>query len=138
MRIVHLLEHTTGWDDIHLPECAHNDPTPLTLQQGLEYHPHSRVSRWKPGSRFAYCNSGPAVAARVIEIVTGQEFEAYITENFFLSMGMNTASYRMTENVDNHGATLMASSILFFPVWGIRKLRGKIPSGATIGARIWA
>ncbi|MBT8049765.1 MAG: beta-lactamase family protein, partial [Gammaproteobacteria bacterium] len=24
VRLVHLLEHTTGWDDIHLPEFAHN------------------------------------------------------------------------------------------------------------------
>ena len=30
VRIVHLLEHTTGWDDIHLPEYGHNDPTPAT------------------------------------------------------------------------------------------------------------
>jgi CubicO group peptidase (beta-lactamase class C family) len=49
--LAHLLEHTTGWDDIHLPEYAHNDPTPATLREGLDFHPHSRVSRWMPGSR---------------------------------------------------------------------------------------
>ena len=50
VRLVHLLEHTTGWDDIHLPEYAHNDPTPATLKEGLDFHPHSRESRWVPGS----------------------------------------------------------------------------------------
>ena len=45
IRIVHLLEHTTGWDDFHLPEYAHNDPTPVSLKEGLDFHPHSRTCR---------------------------------------------------------------------------------------------
>jgi len=32
---------------------------------------------------------------------------------------------------------LMASSLLFFPVWIVRKLRGKIQPGATIRVRLW-
>ena len=51
IRVVHLLEHTTGWDDIHLPEYAHNQPDPVSLKEGLDFHPHSRISRWRPGSR---------------------------------------------------------------------------------------
>jgi CubicO group peptidase (beta-lactamase class C family) len=106
VRIVHLLEHTTGWDDIHLPEYAHNDPTPITLKQGLDFHPHSRVSRWKPGSRFSYCNAGPPAAAYVVEKVTGQGFEEYVNDNFFKPMGMETMSYRQTPEVLKRGATL--------------------------------
>lgn len=75
IRIVHLLEHTAGWDDIHLAEFAHNDPTPATLKQGLDYHPHSRVSRWPPGTRMSYANSGSAVVAYIIEKTTGMNFE---------------------------------------------------------------
>ncbi|MEM8896153.1 MAG: serine hydrolase [Bacteroidota bacterium] len=29
----HLMEHTTGWNDLHLTEYAHNDPTPATLRE---------------------------------------------------------------------------------------------------------
>lgn len=105
IRVVHLLEHTTGWDDIHLPEYAHNDPTPTTLKQGLDFHPHSRVSRWKPGSRMSYCNSGPPVAAYIVEKITGQIFEEYVQENFFDSIGMSTATYFLNDNVKSHGAT---------------------------------
>ena len=32
VRLVHLLEHTTGWDDIHLPEYAHNAYPPVSLR----------------------------------------------------------------------------------------------------------
>ena len=70
IRVVHLLEHTTGWDDIHLPEYAHNDPTPATLKEGLDYHPHSRKSRWQPGTRMSYCNAGPPVAAYICLLYT--------------------------------------------------------------------
>ena len=111
IRVVHLLEHTTGWDDFHLPEYAHNDPTPATLKEGLDYHPHSRISRWKPGTRSSYCNAGPPVAAYIIEKITGQDFEDYVTENFFQPLQMNSATYRLDENVQQRGATLYTEGV---------------------------
>src|SRR5258708_31122680 len=92
VRVVDLLEHTTGWDDLHLPEYA-KDAKGMTLRQGLDYYQHSRVSRWRPGTRMSYCNSGPPVAAYIVEKITGQRFEDYVTANFFLPIGMKTATY---------------------------------------------
>lgn len=92
VRVVDLLEHTTGWDDMHLAEYAKDAPG-MTLRQGLDYYRHSRISRWRPGSRMSYCNSGPAVAAYIVEKITGQRFEDYVTQNLFLPIGMKTASY---------------------------------------------
>ena len=57
VRVVHLLEHTTGWDDMHLREYAKDAPG-MSLRDGLDYDHHSRTSRWRPGTRMAYCNSG--------------------------------------------------------------------------------
>ncbi len=104
--LAHLLEHTTGWDDIHLPEYAHNDPTPVSLKEGLDFHPHSRISRWKPGSRMSYCNAGPPIAAYIVEKTTGRDFEDYVQENFFDPIGMQTATYRLNDDVRERGATL--------------------------------
>jgi CubicO group peptidase (beta-lactamase class C family) len=109
VRVVHLLEHTTGWDDLHLPEYAHNDPTPATLREGLDFHPHSRVSRWKPGTRMAYCNAGPPVAAYIVEKITGQPFEDYVRDHFFEPLGMETMTYRLSEAYAERGATLYAN-----------------------------
>jgi CubicO group peptidase (beta-lactamase class C family) len=92
VRVVDLLEHTTGWDDWHLREAA-KDANGMTLRQGLDYDHHSRISRWRPGTRMAYCNSGPPVAAYIVEKITGQSFEDYVTQNFFLPIGMKTATY---------------------------------------------
>ena len=92
VRVVHLLEHTTGWDDIHLREFAKDAPG-MGLREALDYDHHSRTSRWRPGTRMAYCNSGPAVAAYIVEKLTGQRFEDFVEQNFFRPIGMKTATY---------------------------------------------
>ncbi len=92
VRVADLLEHTTGWDDIHLRESV-KDAKGMTLREGLDYDRPSRISRWRPGTRMAYSNSGPPVAAYIVEKITGQRFEDYVTQNFFLPIGMKTATY---------------------------------------------
>ena len=103
--VEHLLEHTTGWDDMHLAEYALNDPD-ISLKEGLDYHPDSRRSRWIPGTRMSYCNSGPPVAAYIVEKITGQSFEDYIQENFFKPMGMEHMTYFASDQYKLLGATL--------------------------------
>ncbi len=92
IRVVNLLEHTTGWDDMHLREYA-KDAAGMSLKEGLDYDHHSRISRWPPGTRMAYCNSGPPVAAYIVEKLTGQRFEDYVQQNLFQLIGMKTATY---------------------------------------------
>ena len=92
IQVVHLLEHTTGWDDMHLREYAPDAPE-IGLREALDYDHHSRVSRWRPGTRMAYCNSGPAVAAYIVEKLTRQRFEEFVEQNLFRQIGMNTATY---------------------------------------------
>lgn len=93
IRVVHLLEHTTGWDDMHLREYAENAPPTMTTLQGLDYDHHSRISRWPPGTRMAYCNSGPPAAAYIVEKLTGQRIEDFVQQNLFLPIGMKSATY---------------------------------------------
>ncbi len=94
VRVVHLLEHTTGWDDMHLREYAKDAPPEMmSLRAALDYDHHSRISRWRPGTRMAYCNSGPAVAAYIVEKLTNQRFEDFVEQNLFRPIGMKTATY---------------------------------------------
>jgi CubicO group peptidase (beta-lactamase class C family) len=93
VRIAHLLEHTSGNDDYHLAEYAHSDPNPISLKDGLLFHPQSRHSRWRPGSRFSYSNSGPPMVAYVIEKLTGERFEDYVQKHFFDPIGMPGATF---------------------------------------------
>jgi CubicO group peptidase (beta-lactamase class C family) len=92
VRVVNLLEHTTGWDDLHLREYAKDAPG-MSLREGLEYDHHSRISRWRPGTRMAYCNSGPPAAAYIVEKLAGLRFEDFVDQNLFRPIGMKTATY---------------------------------------------
>src|SRR6202012_6090666 len=92
VRIVHLLENTTGWDDMHLREFA-KDPLTMSSLETLDYDHSSRISRWRPGTRMSYCNSGPAVAAYIVEKIAGKNFEEYVEQNFFKPIGMQTTTY---------------------------------------------
>lgn len=110
VRLVHLLEHTTGWDDIHLAEYAYSAPDSMTTKEALEYHPDSRKSRWVPGTRHAYCNSGAAVVAYIIEKITGKKYEDYIDDTFFKSLNMPSTSYFKTDLYQQKGATLYTNN----------------------------
>lgn len=89
-----LMEHTTGFDDLHFAELAVADPE-ISLAEGLAVHPHSRVSRWRPGTHMAYNNSGPSVAAYIVEKVAGTPFEEYAREQVLLPLGMETATFQV-------------------------------------------
>ena len=93
IRIVNVLEHTTGWDDLHLREYAKQAPDSMSVREGLDYDHHSRTSRWRPGTRMSYCNSGPPVAAYIVEKLTGKKIEDFVQQNLFLPIGMKTATY---------------------------------------------
>jgi CubicO group peptidase (beta-lactamase class C family) len=120
VRLVHLMEHTTGFDDPRPREYAVNDPTPIALKDALAYGAASRISRWRPGSRMAYCNYGPPILAAVIEKVSGERFEDYVQEHFFKPLHMDAASYFYTPEVEQRLAKLYHSDgITPYPYWHI-------------------
>lgn len=99
VRVVNLLEHTTGFDDLALKAYAFNDAS-ITLEKGLALFPESRHSRWRPGTFMSYCNSGPPVVARLIEKKTGQEYESLVKQRIFEPLGQRSITFR------NDGAAL--------------------------------
>lgn len=120
MRLVHLLEHTSGFEDMHLREYARSDPTPMSLADALAYGASSRVCRWSPGTRMAYCSSGPAMMAAVIEKASGERFEDYMQEHIFKPLHMDTACYFYTPAVQQHLAKLYRpDGITPYPYWHI-------------------
>ncbi len=106
VRIVNLLEHTSGFDDNSFKSYASNDPTPLTLRQGLDLDAATHVARWRPGTRVAYCNSGPAIAGYIVEKLEGKPFEQVIQQRLFDPLGMTTATYLFPDTARIPTATL--------------------------------
>jgi len=106
LRVVHLLNHTSGWDAPHFAEQISLSDKPVGIRQALDIHPHSRTSRWPPGTRSAYNNTGPLVAAYIVEKHTGKTYESFVQERFFSPLSMNDSDYFYTDHYRNHAAAL--------------------------------
>jgi CubicO group peptidase (beta-lactamase class C family) len=97
VRLIHLLEHTAGFDDMHFNELYNVEhPPEMPLAEVLKINPASRVVRWRPGTRMSYSNPGYAVAGYVIERVTGQKYEDRIATEIFKPSGMINSSFYLT------------------------------------------
>ena len=123
LRLEHLLESTTGWDDISLKEFAYNNNPPLGLATAMTINPSNRSSRWPPGTRHAYANSAAAVAALVVESKTGMSFYSYAEQKIFKPLGMQSATYALeVENIATaykQGKPVNYKPILFRPAGGL-------------------
>lgn len=95
LTVLHLVEHTTGWDDVPYAEYAFSAPNHPVAEYARRPTP-DRVSHWPPGLAFRYANGGPAVAGHVIEKVTGQPFDEAMQTLVFGPLGMRDASFGTT------------------------------------------
>lgn len=94
VRLIHVLQHTAGFDDMHFNEIYNvSDPPDLPLLDVLRRNPRSRVVRWRPGTRTSYSNPGYGVAGYIIEKLTGQKYEDRIAEKIFKPVGMTNSSF---------------------------------------------
>jgi CubicO group peptidase (beta-lactamase class C family) len=94
VRLIHVLQHTAGFDDMHFNEMYNvSDRPDMPLADVLRLNPRSRVVRWKPGTRMSYSNPGYALAGHIIEKLTGQNYEDRIAEKIFTPVGMTNSSF---------------------------------------------
>nr|WP_262903280.1 serine hydrolase domain-containing protein [Hymenobacter psoromatis] len=74
VRVVHLLEHTAGFDDMHLNHFYNTTATdPRGVAGVAVFRPELRC-RWRPGERMSYANPGCAVAGYLLEKFSGQPY----------------------------------------------------------------
>jgi CubicO group peptidase (beta-lactamase class C family) len=92
LTVLHLVEHTSGWDDVPYAEYAFNAANHPVAEYARRETP-DRVSHWAPGLAFRYANGGPAVAGYVVEKVAGKPFDDAIEELVFTPLGMRDASF---------------------------------------------
>lgn len=99
VRVVHLLEHTAGFDDMQYNEVYNlDDPPDIPLQEVFARFPKPQRVRWMPGTRWAYSNPGYALAGYVVEKVTGRRFEDYVKEEILKPLGMVNSDFRLTDD----------------------------------------
>ncbi len=83
-----LLTQTSGLEDyVGIPNFETFAATPATFDQVM-----SRISErplgFTPGAQFAYSSTNYLILGRIIELVSGQSWEAYVQQHLFAPAGM--------------------------------------------------
>jgi CubicO group peptidase (beta-lactamase class C family) len=100
IRIVNLLEHTAGFDDMPPAETFDMSGGPQApLLETLARFPEPQVARWRPGTLQSYSNPDYAVAGYIIEKLTSQSCEDYIADNILRPLAMTNSDIRLTPGV---------------------------------------
>jgi CubicO group peptidase (beta-lactamase class C family) len=98
VRVVNLLEHTAGFDDMEFSEVYNlKDRYDFPLLDVFKRFQGPQITRWPPGTRMSYSNPGNAIAGYLIEKAAGQPFDQYIRETFLRPLGMEKADFPFTD-----------------------------------------
>ena len=89
--IIHLLEHTAGLPGSSYREYSENKPdaTPSEYLDAIGRF----ETRWPPGTLYSYSNAGHTILARVLEVVSGQDFDTLAKDEVFDPLGMTETSF---------------------------------------------
>ena len=125
VRVAHLLEHSSGLLDITREEFDHNAPFP-TLEAAFAWRPQARVVQWPPGLHPVYSNANAGLVGLVIERVSGQDYQRFITERLLQPLGMRSAGLaddastrrRLATGYDIDGKTPIPYWHMIFPPLG--------------------
>jgi CubicO group peptidase (beta-lactamase class C family)/uncharacterized integral membrane protein len=87
----HLMSHSPGFEDRY-PIFAHRAED---LEPSGEFLARTFPARIRPPSQYsAYTNHGTALAAYIVEQISGKPFEEYVEENIFKPLQMGRSSFR--------------------------------------------
>jgi len=99
----HLLTHSAGLGEYH---DTKGDFEEMTREEAVQ-HIFDQKLKFKPGTDYAYSNSGFTLLAVIVEKVSGQPFKKFLKKEIFEPAGMtSTGFYRnpsWTKENDVHG-----------------------------------
>ena len=105
--IRHLMQHTSGLPDT-IPAMIgwvhYNDITFNQTDILRKYLPEFNTLKFEPGTQAVYGNLNYMVLGAVIEAVSGQVYETYITENILQPLGMLQTNFVYTPAMAEHEA----------------------------------
>ena len=88
LTLIQILTHTSGLGEAGGPAAREAktlaDLVPLWLAAPMQF---------EPGSRWRYCQSGINAAGRVVEVVSGMSFDAFLKKRLFQPLGMTSTTF---------------------------------------------
>jgi CubicO group peptidase (beta-lactamase class C family) len=96
VRIVHLLEHTSGFDDIKLNRMYSPYARTYTDMEMMLLQQNSMNCRWKPGERQSYSNPNYAILGYIIHKLSGKPYDRYLMETVLKPLAMNHSNFNLS------------------------------------------
>lgn len=94
VRVVHLLEHTAGFDDVQLNSMVDiGKKKSLAGIDAIKAVSNSLTVRWRPGTIMSYSNPGYNVLGYIIEKLSGMPWNRYLKEQIFLPLNMHSSLF---------------------------------------------
>lgn len=88
LTIAHLLNHTSGLSDTKTPATQ----AAKTLEDLVKAYLAAPM-QFEPGTLWRYTSSAFNIAGRIVEIVSGQPFEAFLQDQLFNPLGMKDTTF---------------------------------------------
>lgn len=103
--IEHLLTHTGGLHNYTEDSLWDRAPTAsVTTGQMLDIF-KTQPLEFKPGSKFAYCNTGYYLLGCIIEQITGKNYYTVVRETMLKPVGMTHSGFDFTHLQNKHKVT---------------------------------
>lgn len=97
LKLIHLLEHTSGFDEAHFDIFARTD-SDTPLHTVLAQSQSALTTRWTPGDYYTYNTLNYMAAAYVLEESVNSPFETFMAKNILKPLEMKDATYHPVEN----------------------------------------
>lgn len=107
IRVRDLFSHTLGMSDLAYDEKEWAKQE--SYQSFLKTHVPQRL--WAPGTEISYSNYGASLAGYIVERVSGEAFNAYVTRHIFQPLGMTHTTF--AEPLTGENAANMALGYQF-------------------------
>jgi CubicO group peptidase (beta-lactamase class C family) len=105
LTLTQILTHTSGLGEAGGPAAQRArtlaDLVPIWLAAPMQY---------EPGEKWKYTQSGINAAARVVEVVSGMTFDAFVEKRIFQPLGMKSTTFYPTDEQRARLATAYAKS----------------------------
>lgn len=124
VKVVNLLENTTGFDDFKLNKMYTLDRRYYNSAEMMELQKNSMVCRWRPSERYTYCNVNYVILGYLIKKITGKEYDEYLRENILLPLHMTASNFNtwpktggntIKEYLISSGQTIEVPSVTLLP-----------------------
>ncbi|MEX0780544.1 MAG: serine hydrolase domain-containing protein [Balneolales bacterium] len=95
VKVKHLFNHTSGLPDIYGLMSIYGISTSnvMDLDDYMEVVKMGEELMFKPGSEYAYSNSGYTTLAHLVENITQDKFSQFVDEELLTPLGMNSTHF---------------------------------------------